>query len=318
VLHKAGIATEGLSLASEETALRKGDTVTALVEAVDGKRRQQWAVTLSINGIKPEQEKLRSEAFSMYLNSGRQVDFVPAPFEGIAIHVLGPFVEDEGDGKNKRANREKDIWSGALVNPQFLALGLDRTPALIMRCREATPADSSFTLGARSRAFSAEEIAASRDAFARLAVSESEERSYAGFTPALLNFFSVANQTPGVREIVAEATDIPWWSIIAHGGKITKISLAMFPPFEELPPANWGLPPDAKVYSIGLQLRLQEQPALNCRLAVTAPRVPLLNSAGIVGLAAMRPNGKGPRLMIRIVAGKPASPMAPPEGASAM
>lgn len=57
---------------------------------------------------------------------------------------------------------------------------------------------------------------------------------------------------------------------------------------------------------MGLQIQLQGKPALNSRLALTTPRVPLLNTAGVVGIAAARPNGKGPRVMIRVVSGHPA------------
>ncbi len=90
-----------------------------------------------------------------------------------------------------------------------------------------------------------------------------------------------------------------------HGG-LTDANFELRSPFEPLPPAAWGLPADAKVYSIGFRLHIQGKPALDCRFAVTTPRVPLLNSAGIVGIAAMRPNGKGPRVMIRMMAAQAA------------
>jgi len=52
-------------------------------------------------------------------------------------------------------------------------------------------------------------------------------------------------------------------------------------------------------------LRLNGEPALLFQLAVTAPRPPLLVSAGIVGLAAGRPDGRGPVLTLQVVRESP-------------
>ena len=68
--------------------------------------------------------------------------------------------------------------------------------------------------------------------------------------------------------------------------------------------AEWGAVADGagEVYALPMQLRLNGQPALLFQMAVVTPRPPLLMSAGIIGLVATRPDGKGPVLMLRVVA----------------
>jgi hypothetical protein len=61
------------------------------------------------------------------------------------------------------------------------------------------------------------------------------------------------------------------------------------------------------MYAFPFALQLSKKPALVCQLAVVAPAPPLLTSAGIVGLAAQRPDGKGPHLMIQLLAARCAS-----------
>jgi hypothetical protein len=303
-LAKAAVATNGIAVAPSGTGIQKSDTVTLLVQAVDDKTLRQWAVVLSINDLKPEEKKWRSPAFSMYLNTGRKVDFSPGPFEGVLIHVFGPFSEKDSSAQ------AKDIWAGSLVDPQFLGLGLDQTAAMFRRLFQKSaeePPGKVTNFGCNTRPFPPDQIPPIRAWADRLAVTENEERSFGGFVPVLLNFFQIASQTPGVRDIVFTAIDIPWWSIAAHGGRITDTNFDLLGPCDELSAADWDLPPEMHVYSIGLRLSLQGKPALHCRLALTTPRVPLLNCAGIIGLAAMRPDGKGPHLMVRVMAAKPAA-----------
>jgi hypothetical protein len=305
ILDKASISMDGITLAPAGTGSRIGDTATILVQAVEGPRIRQWAVVLSICDIKQEERGLRSAAFALYLSNGNKVDFEARPFEGMSIHVLGPFSNSDG------ADGAGNTWSGSLINPQFLGLGLDGAAAVWIRVNKTIAKDpilraSHFSMGISSNPFPADQTSKGRILSDRLSITASEGRAYAGFLVALLNFFQIASQTPGMREIIYEALDIPWWSIAAHGGRVTSSGFELIKPVEQLSPAEWNLPPNMDVYSVKLLLRIQGKPALSCRLALTAPQVPLLNSAGIIGIAAMRPDGKGPHLMIRLMAGRPA------------
>jgi hypothetical protein len=307
---KAPMSAEGITLASAGTGINKDDAVTILVQSIDGKTLHQWAVALIIYPRKSEEKQYRSPAQTYYLNTGNKFEFSSTLREGMPIHVIGPFSETKG------AANAKDVWSGALIDPQFLGLGLDSIPAFLLRMRqkcEDDPAlkDKAFSVQAGPTPFKPEQLASGQALIKLFEITAEEERSFAGCYPALMDFFGIAIQTPGVKDILEEAVDIPWLKIIAHGGHV-EVNFELVPPFEKLSPTDWGLPLGTPVYSMGLSVKLFEKPALLCRLAVTAPRAPLLNCAGIIGFAAMRPNGKGPHMMMRVMAAKAAPhPMAP-------
>lgn len=303
-LAKIPMAAEGISLATDRSCIQKEDAATLLVQSTDGKTLRQWAVALIIFPRKPEEKQYNSPAQTYYLDTGSKIAFRSTLREGMPIHVIGPFSEIKG------AAKAKDVWSGALIDTQFLGLGLDSIPAFLRRMKqkcEDKPAlnGKAFSIHAGSTPFSPEQIARNKILMEPFDVTAAEERSFAGCSPALMDFFGIAIQTPGVKDILQEAVDIPWLKIIAHGGRV-EVNFELLPPFEKLSASDWGLPPEMQVYSMGLRVMLFDQPALLCRLAVTSPRPPLLNCAGIIGLAAMRPNGQGPHMMMRIMAARAA------------
>lgn len=309
-LAKASIASETIALAPVGAEIKKEDRVTLLVQSIEGKTLRQWAVALIINPRGPEEKKYMSPAQTLYLSTGNKIEFPARLREGMAIHVLGPFSQAKGSAK------AKDVWSGALINTQYLGIGLDAVPALILRMQHRAAHDPSckgkiFSIQTGSAAFPPEQIATNRAMMEPFAITAAEEHSFAGGPPALMDFFNIAALTPGVNDILYEAVDIPWLKLVTHGGQF-QVNFEFMAPFEKLSASDWGLPPDAHVYAMGLRISLFGKPALLCRLALTTPRVPLLNCAGIVGLAAMRPDGKGPHLMIRVMAANAApSPPVP-------
>ena len=101
--------------------------------------------------------------------------------------------------------------------------------------------------------------------------------------------------------------EVPWWSILRSGGKAPRIEIDMeatLSSVRQLDAAGWGLGASAKVYAYPFQLDLNGKPALLCQLAVVPPQPPLLVSAGIIGLAAGRPDGKGPVLTLQVIASR--------------
>ncbi len=308
VLARDSVATRDVALAPADAVPLKGDTLTILVQELDAGKPRQWAVVLSLQDLKPKERLMRSPGFTMYLNTGYSARFGPAPPTAVLIHVFGPYSPKRGGASPKA------IWSGALVNPEFLRLGLERTAALFSRISHDSGSDPRlkglhFTLSVSSNPFPRDQVARDRAATAALEITDAESRAYAGFIPAMMAFFQIVNQTPGMRELLFKILDVPWWQLVAHGGNISNVSFELLPPFDRLPPSGWGLPPDMNVYSLGLRVSVYGKPTLLCKLALTQPRVPLFNSAGIVGLAVMRPDGKGPRLMIRVMAGSAAHPL---------
>lgn len=306
-LQKASTLAQDLTLSPRGARRQKEDTITVLAQLTnDAGQIRQWAVALKVNGIKPEEEKLRTSPFTLYFNTGPKVEFAAEPLEGIAIHVLGPFTSDRG------AARAKDVWSGTLVPPSFLELGLDQAAAAIVRLdhfltSDPTYAGKSISFSANTAPFPPEIVAAQGDWFERYAPSAAELRSYAGIVPALNTFYMVASRTPGLKDVLLEVVDIPWLSLVGSGGKV-RPDFDLTGEVTPLAPADWGLPQDEKVWGMGLLLRINGKPALRCRLAVTTPRPPLVGCAGIVGLAAVRPDGKGSHFMLRVMAGQPGQP----------
>lgn len=290
--------------------LRIDDTVTLVATVVDGEKIRQWIILLKVQDFKPEEkDKYYSAPWTLYTNLGGKIEFPKSPLGSLAIRVLGPYSPGKG------SKGAKNIWSGAIINPQFLALGFNGTSTLMQRLLTLR---EPVSLAMNATPFPEERIAEGRRQNATFGITAEEERAFAGFMPAMLSFFQIASQTTGLRDIVFEMIDVPWMSLIAHGGKIDDVNFAITPPFDELAPAKWGLPATMKVGSLAMQLELFKKPALLCNMAVTLPAPPLLNCAGIVGFTACRPNGKGPRLTVNVVAARPvpAPRLAPVAGAN--
>jgi hypothetical protein len=71
--------------------------------------------------------------------------------------------------------------------------------------------------------------------------------------------------------------------------------------------ADWSLPPAQPVYHLPMVLELNNQPALNITLVVTAPQPPLLTCGGIIGMLAERPGDKENYLTLRIISARRAA-----------
>jgi hypothetical protein len=298
-VEKAQVPLQGIGAPMDRVGLRKGDSVTALVSHLDRGKVRQWVVFLSANPPEKTAVVKVPPEFKVYSSSGREIR-IAGETSAVAIRVLGPFAEGENGGK-----KAKGLWSGTPVDQAFLALGLDRVCAMSIRLREVKEAGNhavpeGFQLGFSPKPYPAEKTAFSRPVLDRLGVTEEDERAFAGSAPALMSFFQIVMQTQGLEEILKSVLDIPWTSVIANGGVVNPF-FKFLGPFEEISAASWRLPEGAKCYALKFQLLLNNKPSLNCQLAVTAPRPPLLASGGIVGFAAQRPDGKGPVLLMQVV-----------------
>lgn len=296
---KAQVPLAGIAAEVAAKGLRRGDSVTALVSHIDRGKMRQWVVFLKADPPKETDTTKPPPDLMMYSTSGRELR-IPGKASAIAIRVLGPFSEEA-----ESAKKAKDRWSGALVNETYLALGLDRACALMMRVetlaqRMEGKMPANFGIGFGTQPFPAEQREANRAVMDQLGISEEDERALMGSFPAVVSFFQVILQTQGLEEILRSVVDVSWLSLIKSGGSLTP-GFRYLSPFTELPAAEWGLAAQERCYSLKLQLSLHGKPALNCQLAVTAPRPPLLTCAGVVGLAAQRPDGKGPLLLMQVI-----------------
>jgi hypothetical protein len=314
---KAGIALAGFDAPAGRSELRRGDTITALVDLVEGRTVRQWVVVIVGKDLTEEEKRgPLPEAIRLFTSTGNEYKFA-SERAAVAIHTLGPYRVSE---KNERAasRQAKDTWSGTLVDPSYLGLGFDQVCRLDVRVAEvsrrmveATRQDVTFNFSAAPVPFSADKIAAAKASLRKFALTAAEERAMVGSVPALYAFFGIVLNTPGLQDVLSCVVDIPWFSILAHGGKMPRADIRTTGGGQRLNSSQWGLPANQEVYSSPFELHLNGKAALICQLAVVEPRPPLLTSAGIVGLAAHRPDGKGPQLMIRVLSARCAQEPAP-------
>jgi hypothetical protein len=198
----------------------------------------------------------------------------------LEITTIGPF-------EVGRQAPETERHARAFVSPEFLGLGLDAACRLSLRMHEGTEAAPSGGPAAKPP----------------MPLSESDERTLFGTAPALAAFVQGIQATPALSEIFWAITKRPSaWTIVRHGGNLV-FSVATTGEGGVVAAAGWpllGLP----VYRMPLLLSFYQEPALRFTLFVTAPRPPLLATAGIVGIIAEPPRAEGKRLEIRLLAGR--------------
>jgi hypothetical protein len=266
--------------------MQKGDTVTALITCVDDDKLQQWLVLFACNDLKPEEEKAKRILPAFYTSSGRELHFDPVP-AAVAIHVVGP-LDQNGKGKTVR-----DEWSGAIVTREFLTMGFDST-ALAMRKLDAV-AGGQFSFN--TQPFPEKEIAMNRSRLEAGGLVEKDERAFAGGVLAIGDFFRIAAQTPGVRDVLHEMIDISWKDFLRN----PQVNINIQPPVEDLAPGFWGLPAGEPCHTFSFRVDLNGVPRLMCRVATTQALRPLQTVAGVIGIAASRVDGSGPHVMVRVI-----------------
>jgi hypothetical protein len=139
---------------------------------------------------------------------------------------------------------------------------------------------------------------------AKFQITPEEERAWAGSDAALLSYFDIVGQTPGLKEIMFKTVDLPSiWSLVWHAGAQASISLPSGP----VTPANaadCACPSNAPAYLMPMRIDLNGHHALNVVLLVTAPQPPLLACGGIVGLLAENPADNENYLTINVISAR--------------
>lgn len=299
----AGMGLNGLAAPAQRNAAQPGDRVTALLTLTKGRDLQQWVVSLKT--VAPNEADLKRPRREARFYSSMGDEFVFGSLvAALEITLVGPLREK--DAGKKEALAPAIIQRRILAGADYLALGLDRVPALTLRMRERRKTvKAEGKLGVSTSPFPAEQNAESKRTAELLGFSTADARAIAGSVQGLLQFFEIANSTPGLQDVLKTVVDVPWWSILRGGGKIN-VGFDTLPFQRELDPAPWKLPYEAKVYAYPVQLTINGKPALLLQLAVVSPRPPLQTSAGVIGLAAGRPDGKGPVLTFQVIASQAA------------
>lgn len=299
----AGISLQDLAKPLPRIAPFPGDTVTALVSLTDGAKLQQWVIELTYAAANEKEMAKRDPATTFYTSTGNELKFDGAP-AALDIRTFGPLTAKDSGSKItapaiKRARVSVDV--------QFLALGLDRPYVIgerVRLLREANTQLPQVDLSIGPNPFPAELTTERHKRAVAVGITADDERAVIGSIMALVQFFQIASRTPGLQDVLFSVIEVPWWSILKSGGKMPGIGFNVLPGNHSLPAAMWRLPDGAAVWSVPYGLSLNDKPALVLQLAVTDPNPPLLPCAGIVGLAAGRPDGKGPVLTLQIVSAR--------------
>jgi hypothetical protein len=295
---EANLPLDAIRVGEAAAQMAPDDSVTALVSHVEEGRSRQWIVHLVMQPLKEKERTMHFPEWVLHTSTGRELRF-GGEAAAIAIRVLGPYEE----GPNG-ARKARDVWSGTVVNAHFLGLGLHRSGEITAKLRAGDPTGiekpSGFTLSAGPKPYPRDVVEPNRAIAASLGLEEAHERAFLGTFPALAAFFEVISRTKGFEEILRSVLDVSWWSLIRAGGQVSP-SISIVDSVTEIEAGRWNLPPELKLYGLKIRLTLNDRAALACSLAVTEPRPPLATSAGVVALAAQRPDGKGPHLMIRLL-----------------
>lgn len=290
------IPLEGQAAAADVTStLQCGDRCVTLVTLQDGRKQTQWLVDFSVDELNDdEQEKLpETDAANttLHTSTGRELKFGFKPV-AMNVSVIGPLATDEK--RIERAVQRVEVKEARfIVNGEFLGLGLDRAASTIMRLRDNSgKVGFSVTTG---DPFPPEEIASNRQRFETRGVTAEDERAMAGAVPALFEFFGIALKTPGLREILFKAIDVPWWALVKSLGNVSSNINVHGPGIRTAGPSE-------NAYVVPLKVSISNKLALMAELVVQRPQAPGSALAGITAIHAGQPDGDGPKVSIALLA----------------
>lgn len=294
---KAGYGLGDIAPSSAAASeLKIGDRITSLVSLSKGSTITQWLVEVRCVALDDRERKLPPiPPTTFFTNTGTE-GVIGGTRAALRVRVLGPFEENVAKNAKEQEGR-------VLVNADYLGLGLDRGCESVISVNAAKIKDPTLpplAWSVRLKPFSAEETAAGRKLAGPLGLTPERERAVFGTVPALREFFNVMSRTPGLDDILKAVIDVPWWTIIKQGGDAPISIGPQFRFAEEIPSAPFHLG-RRKAYVLPFQLSIGGKAALVGKLAVTDPRPPLLTCAGIVGVTAWAPDGRGPRVMLQVI-----------------
>lgn len=278
---KAGWSPGPLALVTEPGLACAGDGVVALITLWSGATQKQWLVQFEVDRLNEQEKHAKTRLdVTIGLSSTKQTwTFSGAPTFALKIRAIGPFVTLPPEPKTA-AKSAVDKTARAPIIADFLSIGLDRACRVFLNQGNAPSTD-----GSPSNAN----------------LAEADEKAVGGSFVALLQFFRLAQETPGLKEIIGEILDLPpVWSLARSLGKIEPgFDMGTVPPVA-LDPAGWSLP-KLPLYRLPFGITLNGKPAVHCAFFVTAPDPPLLTTAGILGFTAESPSHKDKRMLVQIV-----------------
>ena len=291
---KQGVPLTGIERDVERVRPEAGDRCVALISMSDDGRVDQWLLDFKVSDLSEEERKEVAEStakpFALHTSTGGFYEFANDPV-AVDVWVAGPLRFDE-----KRVERAlakvQEKRARFVVNRELLTLGLDRAAESILRLRDQS---GRIGLGMRGEPFPEEETVVNKQRLLERGVTEADERALAGAMPALMAFFQITAQTPGLKEILMDVVDVPWWALVKGFGNI---SVNMNFDGNRLRPAT----DPAGEYVVPFGVTINEAPALMVEVQARAPIAPASALAGVTAVYAGRPDGKGARVSIALLA----------------
>jgi len=276
------IPIEGLDAASGTNRLRPGDSATVLITFVQKKKQTQWLLYLEAAVPTPAEATNKTSSFVVKSAFGPPEKFRsrPAP---LTLRMFGPFVAIG----STRPKQETDARFS--VNEDFLALGLDKSAALLSRWSKAT----NFNKAVTSKALLA------------MNPTPAEQRAMAATFPALFSYFDIVQHTEGLEDLLRKLIELPsLWSVIKRRGVTMNLTFGNdFFPFAA-DPKDWNSLTVTPVYYFPWLLQLNGEPALKITLVVTDPQRPLLICGGVVSVLVEKIGDEQTYMTMRVISAK--------------
>ncbi|WP_221030310.1 hypothetical protein [Actomonas aquatica] len=271
-----------------------GDRAVVLISMRDDDEVEQWLAEFRLAELNAEEAAQVASAdvepLSIYTSTGSHYTF-ERDLVAVEVTVWGPLDQDEGRIERALAKVTRE-QARFLVNAEFLQVGLDRAAGTILRLRDDT---GRVGISMRNTPFPEEEARATRAELEERGVREEDVRSVVGSLPALVEFFGIAAQTPGLKGILFEVVDVPWWALVKGLGSVN---------------ANINLdgnrlrrvPETAASFVVPFAVELNGVAALTVELVAQPPKAPASVLAGVTAVYAGRPKGGGKRVSIQLLA----------------
>ncbi len=297
----AAFATErnlplsGVAVESDASPSRVGDEVIVLITSFSGKTPQQWLANFRL--VEPSAADHDAKTTELVLHSSTGAKHIFAStIATIELRLFGPFPSGAKVGAGGSPREQKARMQ---VKSDYLALGLDRWFADVLNRRGTRFLPNDYS----SSPFTAEQIATTVAIAREVGFTPAADRAAAGGLLALGEFFSVAQKTPGLADIMQEVVDRPsLWSIATRLGVAVRFYWAARKDIVTLPegPVLEGWP-SLPIYRGAYRLDLNGALAANVDFLVTSPLPPLQTCAGVIGISAESPSRPNRRVELRVL-----------------
>jgi hypothetical protein len=288
----------GIERDPDHAPARVGDEVITLITLFKAGGVDQWLGCFRLVEPDAKERGMEDSEIVLYSSTGAKHVFTSA-VSVIEMRLVGPFHADA-----RPLDEVGEKHARIPVRTDFLALGLEGWYGDVL-LRNEVPHPRFLPNDYSTAPFSREQIEKTSAIAREVGFTSAADRGAAGGLLALAEFFTIAQHTPGLREIALEAVDPPSpWSFLnvtqlgvgfhwAHQAKIVS----------RFDSQAWGWP-TVPIYRGANALIFNGELAANVAFFVTAPQPPLETCAGIVGFTVEPPGHPDRRVEMRVLSAR--------------